>query len=383
LPPLLNQLETRARQDGEREFEAYFNPMFSRSAQKEGDNLAQSRRVGAAVWAEMERHGVAPTPRVYELWFAYRSGVNPELTQRLAGLLERNDTLTTAVLDALHGEFVAGVDATIDALDEGAGDIQHVAQTLADQVAGGQAAIAGYGNTLAQWAQHLGNEPSVGGLVGAISALTKETTRAAERNRVLEQQLSTSAARIFRLRQSLAEVKQEATTDTLTGIANRRAFQARLKRTLIQARTEPSSVTSVLLLDIDHFKQFNDSYGHSTGDLVLRLVARLLTDNSKGRDLVARYGGEEFAILLSGADLKAAAAVAQQICDALSNKRLVFKGSQQAVGHVTVSIGVAQHRAGEGLATLIERADAALYRAKDFGRNRVCTADEDLLASLT
>ncbi len=92
-------------------------------------------------------------------------------------------------------------------------------------------------------------------------------------------------------------------------------------------------------------------------------------------------GGEEFAIVLSGANLKAASIVARQICDALSGKRLIMKGSQQAVGHVTLSVGVAQHRLGESMATLIERADAALYRAKDLGRDRVCTEADLLLTA--
>ncbi len=364
--------------------------MFKQSAKATGvgtagmagvNDAVQSCRLGQAVWAEMERRGVIPTPRAYELWLAYRSGVSFELTRRLQELLERNETLTTAALDTLHSEFVAGADANVDTLEEGAGEIQRAAQTLAEQVAGGRAALTGYGDTLEHWAQQLGDTPTMNGLVGAISTLTAETARAAERNRELEQQLSASAARISRLRQSLAEVKQEATTDGLTGIANRRAFQFKLKRILLQARTEPSSATSVLLFDIDHFKRFNDSYGHSTGDLVLRLVARLLTDNIKGRDTVARYGGEEFAIVLSGADLKAASIVARQICEALSSKRLIIKGSQQAVGYVTASVGIAQHRLGETMATLIERADAALYRAKDLGRNRVCTeADVSLMA---
>ncbi len=205
----------------------------------------------------------------------------------------------------------------------------------------------------------------------AIATLSEETRRAGERNRVLEQQVTASAARITRLRQNLAEMKQEATTDVLTGIANRKAFEARLRRAITQARSEQGAL-SVLLLDIDNFKRFNDLHGHRTGDLVLRLVGRVLADNVKGRDCAARYGGEEFAILLAGADLRAGATVAQQICDALSGKHLVNKGSGQGLGRVTASVGVAQFRDNETPAALVERADLALYQAKRTGRNRVC-----------
>jgi diguanylate cyclase len=330
----------------------------------------------------MERRGVIPTPRAYDLWFAYRSGANPELTQRLADLLEQGEVLAPAVLDALHAEFLAGAEVDVEAIATGSDEIERAAQTLVEQVAGGQAAIKGYGDALTHWARRLGgDDQTVGGLVQAVAALTTETTRAAERNRVLEQQLTASAARIAKLRQNLAQVKQAATTDALTGIANRKAFDARLKRALAQARSEPpgtaaSTALSLLLLDIDHFKAFNDTHGHRVGDLVLRLVARVLADNVKGRDTAARYGGEEFAILLAGADLRAAATVAQQICEALSGKRLVNKGSGQGLGHITVSVGVAQYRLGESATALVERADAALYEAKRTGRNRVCMARE-------
>ena len=233
--------------------------------------------------------------------------------------------------------------------------------------------MAGYGDVLTHWAAHLGQETSMAGLVGAVGTLTTETVRAVERSRALEQQLAASTARIAKLRRALADVKHEATTDVLTGIANRKAFDCRLRRALATAKADPAVPMSLLLLDVDHFKRFNDTYGHRTGDLVLRLVGRLLSDNVKGRDTVARYGGEEFAILLAGADRGAGTVVGRQICTALAGKRLVNKPGQSTAGQVTISVGVAQYRPGETAATLIERADHALYLAKDLGRNRVCT----------
>ncbi len=136
------------------------------------------------------------------------------------------------------------------------------------------------------------------------------------------------------------------------------------------------------MLDVDHFKHFNDAYGHRAGDLVLRLVGRLLTENIKGRDIAARYGGEEFAIVLLGADLSAATHVARQICSTLANKRIkLSNGTEQGCGRVTVSIGVAQVRMGDTAASLIDRADAALYAAKHAGRNQVA-AEREALATV-
>ncbi len=337
------------------------------------DDAERTRELGARVWAEMQQRAIVPTPRAFELWFTFRSGVAPDLTRQMTQLLASGQALTPALLDGVHHEFLAMPVTNTDMVSDGAAQIQQAAEALATQVATGNAAVTHYADTLTHWAERIGDQRTVAGLVGAVTALTDATMKAAERNRKLEQQLSASATRIGKLRQSLSDVKQEASTDTLTGIANRKAFQVGLKQAIFQARAVPSSPLSVMMLDVDHFKIFNDTYGHATGDLVLRLVARLLTDNSKGRDTVARYGGEEFAILLVGADLESAITVANQICESLSSKRLVMKGSKQDIGQVTISIGVAEHRAGDTMATLIDRADAALYRAKELGRNQVCS----------
>lgn len=347
----------------------------------EADRMARVRKFGVAVWTEMELLGIQPTPCAYEVWFTYRNGTNAALSQRVGKLLAQGESLPPEVLDTLHSELIQHPDVDVEALSGSVDEMQSLAQGLVDQVASGQASMSGYGDVLSSWAENLPRETTVGGLVAAVSTLTAETIRAVERSRLLEQQLSASVVRIAKLRRSLADVKQEVTTDALTGIANRRAFDAKLKRAVALARSEPASLNSVLLLDVDHFKRFNDTYGHHTGDLVLRLVGRLLSDNIKGRDTVARYGGEEFAILLTGAGQEAASVVARQICRALSSKQLVSKPSQGTVGNITISIGVAQHRPGESMASLIERADAALYRAKDLGRNQVCTEAEMLQAA--
>ncbi|MGH3578403.1 MAG: GGDEF domain-containing protein [Mycobacterium sp.] len=274
----------------------------------------------------------------------------------------------------LHAEYLAP-EIDIKAITDGSAELQDVAQNMVEQIAGNQDALRAYGNVLSQVATQLGRDRTLDGLIQAVTTLTVETAEASERNRALEQKLSASAAHIARLKSSLAEVKQEATTDGLTGLCNRKAFDAKLRRIVSRTRTD-GSMLSLLMLDIDHFKRFNDTYGHPTGDLVLRLVAHIVADNVKGRDTAARFGGEEFAVILAGADLRAATIVAGQIRTALDGKRLVKKGSRQPVGGVTVSVGVAQLRSDETTAALIGRADAALYRAKHLGRNKVCTEVE-------
>ena len=321
----------------------------------------------------MNAAGASPTPRNFELWYTHLSGANPELSRRLEALLNEGAALTPAFLDTLHADCTAS-EADEDAITEGVEAIGQAAQAMVDQVTTGGEELRRYGNTLSHWTAQLGELQTVDRLVQAVATLTAETARAGERNRILEQQLSASAARIARLKDNLAEVKREAMVDALTSLCNRKGFDARLRRLLSAAKADGSAV-SVLLIDVDHFKRVNDTYGHHTGDLVLRLIGRLLRDNVRRHDAVARYGGEEFGVILAGTNLQAGEIVAEQIRAVLDGKRLVNKVSGKGLAGVTVSIGVAQFRSDETAASLIKRADAALYRAKHLGRNRVCAEE--------
>jgi len=338
------------------------------------DRAVSIQGLGDRAWVEMQQSGILPTPANFELWYTHLSGSNPALSARLAAMVHAGMKPTIEQLSRLHTECMAsGVD--LDAIADGSEQLDQAAQTMVEHVAGNQAALHAYGETLGSVAIRLNQEQTVDGLVQAVTMLTAETARASERNRTLEHQLASSITRITRLRQDLAEAKQDATTDSLTGLSNRKAFDQRLRRVMGRARAEREPM-SLILLDIDHFKRFNDTYGHRTGDLVLRLVGRVIADNVKGRDTAARYGGEEFAIILSGAELRASAIVAGQIRVVLDGKKLIARGEQQRHGGVTVSAGVAQLRLNDTAGSLIERADAALYAAKHAGRNRVCIEDQ-------
>ena len=132
-----------------------------------------------------------------------------------------------------------------------------------------------------------------------------------------------------------------------------------------------NSPLCLMLLDIDHFKNFNDTYGHQTGDQVLRLVAMTLKSNIKGKDLAARYGGEEFVAILPETDLEGAIIVADNIRKAIQAKELLKRSTNEKLGRITASFGVAVFRPADTASTLIERADRCLYAAKHAGRNRV------------
>jgi diguanylate cyclase len=200
--------------------------------------------------------------------------------------------------------------------------------------------------------------------------LLGETRRMQDINHSLEQKLEASREDIANLQRDIDEVRRESMLDPLTKIYNRKYFDDGLQSAMADAR-ETGEPLCLLLVDIDHFKRFNDTYGHQTGDQVLRLVAMTLKSNIKGKDVVARYGGEEFAAILPSTDLEGAVILADNIRKAIQAKELLKRSTNEKLGRITASFGVAIFQADDLPSSFIERADRCLYAAKHAGRNRV------------
>jgi diguanylate cyclase len=191
----------------------------------------------------------------------------------------------------------------------------------------------------------------------------------------LKSKLDASKQEIERLREEVNRARDASLTDGLTGLVNRKGFDQVLANCLDALSPEQAVEGPCLLMgDIDHFKEINDTYGHLFGDKVIRAVAGVLKENVKGRDTAARYGGEEFIILLPDTPLRGAQALAENIRSSIERGRIKRSGSEEAVARVTLSLGVAHYHPGESITAFIERADRALYAAKHNGRNRVSIA---------
>lgn len=175
----------------------------------------------------------------------------------------------------------------------------------------------------------------------------------------------------------LALLKSESYIDPLTGLQNRRGFDEQADAIIMSRQTRE---VAVLLIDIDHFKSINDTYGHACGDDVLREVGLILTDNIKQGEICARIGGEEFIVLICGHSLIEAQGRAERLCTLIAGNKFEAVPEER---EITVSIGVASALKNESLYSLISRADRCLYRAKDAGRNRVVTDNrEEALAEI-
>jgi len=210
----------------------------------------------------------------------------------------------------------------------------------------------------------------------AISSAIKITRDISEKNSILEVSLRRSSAEIERLRGNMEVLRLKAYTDGLTGIANRKSFDQVLRQSTINAMEDGTSLC-LMMIDIDHFKAFNDTHGHQVGDLVLRLLAATLRKNVKGQDTPARYGGEEFAVILPNTQLVDAMTVAETLRKAISRKNLRDKKSGNDMGRIAISAGVTSFQYGEAVGQFIYRTDQALYHAKNTGRDKVCS-DNDI-----
>ncbi len=156
----------------------------------------------------------------------------------------------------------------------------------------------------------------------------------------------------------------------LTGLLNRRGFEGAIDKAMENMRTTREPL-SIIMLDIDHFKRVNDTYGHLTGDDLLRVIAKTLKDYVRGKDIVCRYGGEEFVILLSDTPLAGAVNVAEKIRTHFASMTWKQKSTSVSMGRITLSCGVSQYRTEEALESFVQRADVALYQSKKMGRNQV------------
>lgn len=204
----------------------------------------------------------------------------------------------------------------------------------------------------------------------AIGYLIVQNNKMREETNNLQTHLTISNLQIENLRQNLVKAEELGLRDPLTTMWNRRAFEKMLGAH-IEESTQNKSPLSLILVDIDHFKKVNDSFGHLIGDEVLKLVAGTISQNVKGRDLVSRFGGEEFAIILPETTLVNAKHIAQQIRQKLENQKWISRQHKQPIGIVTASFGVSEYQNGEEKTMLQQRADEKLYEAKNTGRNRV------------
>lgn len=333
-----------------------------------GEDLERTFQVGQRALELMKTYGSSANPRSYELWYTYVTGQKPVINAAIKKIAADQGSVRDDAVEALHAEHLSPQKFAQEAEKTGATVISEIDEVMA-MLEMALGSTAKYGESLEAFSNDLAVTIDKRRIRELVAALVTATKDVASNNKTLEARLRETRGEIEVLRETLEAVRIESLTDPLTGIANRKHFEEMLVKTIDQAIVERSPL-ALVVIDIDHFKRFNDTYGHLTGDQVLRLVGMTMREQVKTKATLARFGGEEFGIILPDTTLETSRTIAERVRTSVMSRELVKRSTGESLGKVTISVGCAAIRKGDTAVSLLERADQCMFAAKRAGRNR-------------
>jgi diguanylate cyclase len=331
------------------------------------EGITEAGSLSDAVIATLQRYEIPATPDNYALWYEYHAGHSPHLQRTIDVIVSNNVGFDERTLHDLYTTFLSA-EKEERAVRETSLRVQETLQDVIGLADGARSDARQFGATLSGVASGDFGK-SIDNLKELIQHLVRETQHMAGRNEYTGLRFRESADKIETLERNLENALRDATTDGLTGVANRKSFDCELRRLAGDAMNSGDDL-ALMMIDIDHFKNVNDTWGHQVGDAVLRHVATTLQMSVRGEDRLGRYGGEEFAVILPRTNAGSAVAVGENIRRALDRDPLRLDATPP-MSPATVSIGISCYEPGDPLGDWIKRSDAALYRSKKEGRNRV------------
>lgn len=324
----------------------------------------------------MEEHKVRPNPENYAVWFAYVGGSNKELTKEIDDIIKSKMPFVLSTNQYLHNKFIVD-NHSQKMVDHAAVAAQKMLQDVLKTVTEFAQEQKSYNEDVDDYLDNISQDFGDENVKNIVKELVTATASLKQSGSRIQEKLTEAKKEITELKKDLQEVTIEAQRDFLTGLFNRKTFEQSFEELSLAAK-EKNTELCLIMLDIDHFKKFNDKFGHLLGDEVLKIVARTLTEILKGRDVVARFGGEEFVVLLPETPIEGGMKVADMIRATIAKKELKRRDTGETYGSITVSLGVSRYRkTGDTLPALIKRADDALYQSKHKGRNCVTRASSD------
>ncbi|VEE64481.1 Stalked cell differentiation-controlling protein [Shewanella putrefaciens] len=340
--------------------------MSSPAANKELDCAAQILRLAVP---QMSALDIPVTPENYTVWYEYFAQSNLDLNRAIDGFLANKVVFTKEVNTSLYKNFIQ--EKSPEVIENVQIETQILINSLISKISQLTQGTEAFSSTLVDFGLQLQSTPDVCTLNQLVGGVIDEMQNLLINNQNMEQSLTAMGQEVQNLKSEMENLSLAAMTDQLTSLHNRRAYEIAIQDHIHRAE-EQQTRCSLLLIDIDRFKLFNDTYGHQVGDKVLAYVALALKQCVRGDDFVARYGGEEFVVVLPNTHFHDALQVAETLRERISERRLAIgKDKKLSLGAITVSIGLASLQKGDDAETLFSRADKALYEAKSDGRNCV------------
>lgn len=322
--------------------------------------------------AKLTELNLPADPLNYSLAYQYYSGKNVFFQEKLEEFIGQGQAWDEQQAQAWFNRYVIECEQIIvgEVKQELVKTVAHIFGTLTDIA--GKASLSN--ERLKRHIDHLAGSKTQTQILASAMEILEDTRKFVRESRDFEDQVASYSHEVEVLKDELCKAKQEASHDALTGLNNRRAFDNKIEH-LVNDRRSQLSQFSLMNIDIDHFKKVNDSYGHLVGDKVLQTIAKVITATLRSSDFAARIGGEEFAVLLPNTFVDEAQKVAEKLRREIQALRLRHTSTGEQLSTITVSIGLAGFRQGESVQAIFDRADAAMYRAKRAGRNRVIVGD--------
>lgn len=333
--------------------------------------VVQSGEYLKAALGYMGRFNIPVTPQNYSVWFEYVTEKNRELAAAIDGCIVQGGKFTPENNRRLYRNFIERKKEDRSELHYL--EFRQILLELLRMLADNCSNIAASQNNLSQHIRQLEEEKNPEEIRAIVRKVVADTGSLLNATRNLNENVKGRAVAIQKLREDLAREKKLASMDGLTSVANRRAFEEELERQIHAVRSAGDPL-SLVFVDIDHFKKINDNFGHITGDTVLKVIARMISRSIEKTAFLARYGGEEFVILLPRMDVEGAMCLAEKTRERLERYEWRKKDTGEVLGRITASMGVAQYACPESGEEFVKRADEALYRSKQEGRNRVSLA---------
>jgi len=341
------------------------------------DDISKAIALLKQTLPEMNKRNIPTTPENYGIWYEYVSGKNTKLIDAIHLLDKQHASFSDNVLRELYISHIANAHQA--AVNQLSASVKKIINDFLIKIVSEGEGLSNYANTLSEFSKKVEDVDDINSIKQLISHLLEETRKQETSTHTMQTSLETIAIEMKNLRAEVAKLNAEATTDTLTKINNRRAFDMEVENCVNNSKSQEKPLC-MLFVDMDNFKIFNTKFGHTIGDKVLRFVATLLKNNIKGSDFVARFSGEQFTILLPETEYSDALIVAENIRDRLSKQTLSDSAEKIELGTITASIGVATYTFEESAEDLTRKADRCMHEAKRVGRNKV-VGEKDLVES--